>query len=131
MGITTGLYHPNCGMRRQFKGDAAAIRPTTRELAWAAGFLEGEGSFNLKCSRVGAPQVEREPLERLHRLFGGRICPKPVGAARRLGIRAQDAWYWYVNGPRARGVMLTLYTLLSTKRRAQIRASLGVDAVKG
>lgn len=52
------------------------------QLGWAAGFLEGEGSFtNGGSPCVSAGQVQREPLERLSALFGGRIsqrAPKGV-----------------------------------------------------
>lgn len=52
------------------------------EIAWAAGFLEGEGWFAFRGSRgskptaemrVGAAQVNREPLERLQSMYGGKI----------------------------------------------------------
>lgn len=43
---------------------------STLQLAWAAGFIEGEGSFS---NTVTAAQVQKEPIERLHALFGGRI----------------------------------------------------------
>ncbi len=48
----------------------------TSEDYWAAGFLEGEGSFYVsKTGRVciSCPQKEREPLERLQAVIGGRI----------------------------------------------------------
>ena len=52
------------------------------ELAWAAGFVEGEGSFS--CGnpssgkshgylRIDVSQVDRVPLERLQAMFGGSI----------------------------------------------------------
>ena len=42
-------------------------------IAWAAGFLEGEGFFQRGRWVMGANQVNREPLERLQTIFGGRI----------------------------------------------------------
>lgn len=63
---------------RNTKYDHAA---SSLAIAWAAGFLEGEGWFAYRDSRkgatshprMGANQVNREPLERLQALFGGNI----------------------------------------------------------
>lgn len=86
------------------------------ELYWAAGFLEGEGSFvacgPYKQPRISCPQLQRAPLERLQRLFGGGICD-----SERIST-------WYCAGPLAAGLMMTLWTLMSPKRREQIEAAL-------
>jgi hypothetical protein len=101
----------------------AAATPTARDLEWAAGFLEGEGAFvSRNCEMVRAMQRQREPLDRLARLFGGSVRSYLAGRTK-LGERT-PIWHWQVSGGRARGVMLTLYHLLSTRRRAQIRAAL-------
>lgn len=90
-----------------------------KELYWAAGFLEGEGSFYSSCqgygTKVDAYQVDTESLHRLVGLFGGAIRgPRVRGPARK------PIYYWRVFGPRAAGVMMTLYSLMSVKRKAQI-----------
>lgn len=92
---------------------------TALDVAWAAGFLEGEACFskskttiNIQCS-----QVQREPLERLQRIFGGKIydCgknrPKPYGT-------------WSLYGNAAAGVMMTVLGLMSPRRTSQIVAAL-------
>jgi hypothetical protein len=93
----------------------AIVTPTMRELGWASGFLEGEGSFGMagKTQRVSAVQVQREPIDKLQRLFGGTVvsCLTPL---------KKTAWKWQTSGARARGIMLTLYTLMSSKRKQQI-----------
>lgn len=94
-----------------------------QDLYWAAGFLEGEGCFatdktKSPKTRVSAHQVNPEPLERLLAMFGGRL---------RFEIRnkpASDIWVWTVNGSCARGVMMTLYSLLSKRRQQQVRIAL-------
>jgi hypothetical protein len=47
------------------------------DYAWAAGFIDGEGCFSARRNQTGVTlsvtQVEREPLKRLHVLFGGNI----------------------------------------------------------
>lgn len=98
----------------------ASVR-TGLELAWTAGFLEGEGSFTAdKCiPAVVAVQVQREPLERLERMFGGRI---------RLRRPAQATWKpchaWRLRGSAAAGLMMTMYGMLSQRRRQQVSTAL-------
>lgn len=97
----------------------ATIRPNHRDLGWIAGFIEGEGTFNSRhAAYVGAVQVQREPLERLQRLCGGQIYamrPSP-----KCNGRAQPSFGWRVCGARARGVMLTIFLLMSPRRKTQI-----------
>lgn len=100
----------------------ATVTPTIRDLEWAAGFLEGEGCFSTcggkyPSAQVDAAQIQREPLERLQRLFGGRV------SVMRQGTKpdASPLWRWRVSGPRARGISMTLYSLMSTRRQGQIR----------
>src|SRR6478609_6611312 len=94
----------------------ATARPTKLDLAWAAGFLEGEGSFLLtgraghQTSRVMAFQKQREPLNRLQRIFGGSVTK----------LRTRDIHTWTVCGARARGVMMTLFLSFSPDRQSQI-----------
>ena len=113
---------------RRTKADSSpacrATAPRTlRELAWAAGFLEGEGSFFLVGNSTGsmattAVQVEREPIDRLLALFGGSV--RPVAAREHRSAH----WRWSATGARARGVAMTIYPMMSAKRRAQIRGAL-------
>ena len=92
-------------------------------LQWTAGFLEGEGSFyNIGKGRVPivtASQVQREPLERLERLFGGSMYFNKAKQP-----RASDYWRWQVAGQAAVGLMFTLYTWMSPKRKSQIGATI-------
>jgi hypothetical protein len=89
-----------------------------REWYWAAGFLEGEGSFtnNRGYSRIGAGQKEREPLERLQRLLGGTI---------HLNNRELYVWNLSVD---AATTMEALRPLMSTRRRDQIDQTLTATA---
>jgi hypothetical protein len=57
-----------------------SMRYRGTELAWAAGFLEGEGCFSITLALgrylkffVSAGQVEPAPLYRLHSSFGGHV----------------------------------------------------------
>lgn len=92
------------------------------DIRWAAGFLEGEGNFGFysKHLRVAATQVQKEPLERLKRMFGGPIKPKHQSK----NPRASRAWRWTFSNTKGVSLMMTLYDLMSTKRKAQISAAL-------
>lgn len=77
------------------------------ELAWSAGFLDGEGNFgtylNNKVTlrfRIQACQVHREPLDRLCSTLGGTVRGpygpysgnrKPYYSWAVEGMKAQDA----------------------------------------
>lgn len=104
--------------------------PTQRDLGWAAGFLEGEGHFGYQgggpssrggTQRVTATQVGTEPLELLLEIFGGRIRG-PIVNPRHPNWQPRHVWD--VTGCRARGVMLTMYALMSHRRRKQIQGAL-------
>lgn len=94
-----------------------------KDLAWAAGFLEGEGSFGHSYNgklNIEASQKEREPLDRLLRFFGGSLSlgkPRGFAKANQVGL-----WKWMVTGPRALALGLTIWPLLSTRRKHQIAA---------
>lgn len=106
---------------------AATGSPTIRDLEWAAGFLEGEGSFAYMkggTQRVRASQVNSEPLARLKKIFGGSISYEPSRTQKETGNKKADCFAWAISGARARGVMLTLFPLLSEKRQDQITAAM-------
>lgn len=94
---------------------------TTRQIEWTAGFLEGEGSFIFAgtSSMVAAVQVQMEPLLRLKAIFGGTICLQSKGIPPR-----QVSHRWAANGRLAVGLMMTLYQLMSPRRKGQIRVAL-------
>jgi len=111
------------------RGRGPSRRPTSADLHWAAGFLEGEGTFAGNgryhkspkgiSHKVAATQVEPETLWRLREMFGGVVSH----ARQPDGVR-QGIWQWQLSGVRARGVMMTLYSLLSERRRIYIREEL-------
>lgn len=101
------------------KSPKARTSPSVNDLAWAAGFMEGEASFSTPAgaSVIVAEQKSREPLDRLVWMFGGRISRRKRGE-----------YQWRVSGPRARGIMLTVYVWLSERRRAQVDRAFSGDA---
>jgi len=99
--------------------------PTLRDLEWAAGFLEGEGSFSHQLGHSEAiycRQVNPEPIHKLQDLFGGVIAQRLPGD--RFGKQVQLEWH--ITGARARGVMMTLYPLLSKRRKEQVKKALAI-----
>ena len=109
----------------------ATKNPTTRDLEWAAGFLEGEGNFRgvskgEMTARVRCSQVNPEPIYRLAELFGGSI-----GHVFERGPRRQPFYQWQLSGARARGVMMTLWPLMSQVRRDQIAGALPGRPLRG
>lgn len=90
------------------------------ELAWAAGFIDGEGCISVvRCTQAGVTreqvqllldvaQVRPEALHKLVRLFGGRI---------RLGGPGKGIYYWRLYGRKAGTVLSLVLPYLVTKRR--------------
>jgi len=102
----------------QRQSDSVKI-PTELDWAWTAGFLEGEGSFcpmsgSDKRARVQANQNEREPLERLLQLFGGRIYK----------LRKRDHYVWMLRGVRAEVFLKQLLPMMCRRRQGQIQRTL-------
>ena len=92
-------------------------------LNWAAGFLEGEGSFRFHRNNSGgstpevtAVQVQREPLDRLRLSFGGNISWR---SNKGRGIHT-----WQLCGPTAIGLMMSIYGLMSPTRKVRIREAI-------
>ena len=95
---------------------------TAADINWVAGFLEGEGSFgvayhkkrsptHMKTSVASAAQKQRQPLDKLQSLVGGKV----------YGPRANGMHQWRATAERARGIMMTLFGLLSPRRKRQVQ----------
>lgn len=97
------------------------MTPTTADWAWAAGFLEGEGSFTHDSGpRISANQVHRDPLDRLASILGGNVGGPYDGK----GVR-QDFHSWAL---RSRNLIITAFeplcAWLSPRRVEQYKQSL-------
>lgn len=99
---------------------------TPRQVEWIAGFLEGEGHFCFQrnsarrggCPVITADQVQRFPLDKIQLYLGGRVYWRPERKASN-GIHV-----WYIRGKLAASVMMTVYSLMSPRRKGQIADSL-------
>ena len=94
----------------------------TADLAWIAGFLEGEGSFVGSMSNgqitVSAVQVNPEPLVKMQRVVAGQLYQY-------TNKQGCTFWRWTLNGSYAIGLAFTLYPWLSRRRRQQVGAMVG------
>ena len=104
-----------------YKGlEKQKTNPTDLEIGWAAGFLEGEGTFASRRRgqrthlRIRANQVNPEPLRRLQHLFGGSVSWYAKGGVN--GI-----WMWEVSHRKARTLAHLIRPLLSSRRLSQLR----------
>ncbi len=98
--------------------------PTT-DIAWAAGFIDGEGyiginpytsrGYQLYSLALRANQVDPRPLQKLRLLFGGTVNRLKLYPNRR------QAWEWRVTGPRAERALRQMFPYLTVKQeQAQV-----------
>jgi hypothetical protein len=95
----------------------------TVDLHWAAGFLDGEGSFAASKGgvlQVSAAQQYAPSLEKLKKIFShGDVLWQ-----RKNNPKLKGFWRWEISGRRAAAIMMTLYPLMSTYRQGQIEEAL-------
>lgn len=104
------------------RGRGPTIEATDLDYAWAAGFLEGEGSFGRSPAGgvyVCAQQVDAEPLHRLAAILGG-----PVGLNAKPTRAGRDIYHWAIYGRNARRAMRELRPYMSSRRQDAIDAAL-------
>lgn len=107
-------HNPSAGL--WVKEDIAPTQsPTIRDIAWAAGIFEGEGSCrrdgpNGRGTHAEVGQKDPELLHRLRALFGGNVWSSST----------KDYHVWHLGGARARAFLLTIYTELTQRRRRQV-----------
>ncbi len=95
---------------------APTVHPTMPDIYRAAAWWAGEGSAVVNKNRglaVTVGQKELDVLQWFLDRFGGSIHRRKVSA-------------WTINGPRARGFLMTIYSCIpeSPRRQAQIRSVL-------
>jgi hypothetical protein len=100
-------------------------KPRELWLAWAAGFLDGEGTITLARgakpdkgswvhSRVAAVNCNRASCEIMQALFGG--CVREKTKARNAPAYWRDSFYWQVTGIRATNAIKEMLPYLIIKR---------------
>lgn len=97
-----------------------SLHPTTRDIAWAAGIVEGEGTIDSTPSeRVTAVQKKAWILYRLQSLFGGSVKRRNS-----KGFKHGKVFVWMLCGARARGFLMSAYSFLSPHRKRATRQAL-------
>lgn len=108
----------------------------SHQLAWAAGFLDGDGFITIQNRktkykdklytssylRVGACQAHLTPLEKLQDLFGGSIRPKNCGPNPHNYNRKQQ-WIWTLSTAEAKEALEKMLPYLVHKKEV---AMLGI-----
>lgn len=83
-------------------------------LEWAAGFLEGEGSFFYgNTPTVSASQKQKWPLEKLHEIFNSGSLTGPYGSKKMYKFTAC--------GENALHILNLIYPYMSPRRQKQIQ----------
>jgi hypothetical protein len=105
---------------------APTVHPTMMDIAWAAGIVEGEGTLyrnGRDSTFVTVCQKDRWILDNLRDRFGGsvKLWERKEGKSYKAGLY----WHWSISGSRARGLIMTIYTFLSPRRKEQAKFALG------
>lgn len=125
LGLCSGHYHK---LRRH--GDAepqgVVYDLSIEDAAYAAGFMDGEGSFMIERSksqralrgirhvpRVTAANTKREPLDFLAEIFGGNV--NLVRRTASSSPTCADVYVWSVTGQRAIEIARALMPYLKIK----------------
>lgn len=101
----------------------------SHRLAWAAGFIDGDGFITIQRRnqkvkdtvytslylRVGACQAQQAPLKELQSLFGGSIRVKNSGPNRE-GYNRKEQWVWTLSCNQALEALLQLLPFLIHKK---------------
>lgn len=101
------------------------------ELAWAAGFFDGEGNVGIgkrgrHWRKIVLTIAQTEPTT-LHRFAAAVGFGKVRGPYARKNPLHRPVWYWSVEGPyRCEAVMSSLWPFLSDPKREQYAQALHV-----
>ena len=95
----------------------------TADLTYMAGLLEGEGCFSINrgCPAVILGMTDMDIVDRAAKTFGSTLR----GPQRRSSSK-KDVWITSIHGSKAVSWMLTLYSLLGSRRRGRIREVLSI-----
>ena len=113
---------PRQGGDRRFESGTGRMALET-DIAWAAGLLEGEGSFLQKSTRktilVTCQMTDLDVLQRLQRIFGGSIY-----ATAKVKAHHKDSWRWQVIGVKAAETMELVKPYMLSRRSLAIEVAL-------
>ncbi len=88
------------------------------DIAWAAGLLEGEGSFYLRndaTAKIQCGMTDLDVLEKLQGIFGGKIYKQKI-----VNDKWKQVWVWNLEGPKAFSAMLEIRPFLLKRRASKV-----------
>lgn len=93
---------------------------TTKDIAWLAGILEGEGSFvsHGDSPKILVSMVDRDIINRVARLF--KINPLEI-KPRKSNPEHQTQWLAAIHGDIAAQWMMTIYSFMGGRRQTKIK----------
>jgi hypothetical protein len=102
---------------------------TVRDIVWLAGFLEGEGFFTLvdgKGILMASDSTDLDVIEHAARIVSMPKVYGPYGngVSKNTGIPHKLKYRVQVHGKKAASWMMTLFPLMGTRRKEQIKKAL-------
>lgn len=96
-------------------GIEAKLHPTIKDICWAAGIYEGEGCCYFKSGTqyVQIGNMDSWIIHKIQDLFGG-------GTITKRKIKNGIFYDWRICGSIARGFLMTIFSLLSPRRKKKI-----------
>ena len=93
----------------------------TKDIAWMAGIIEGEGCIHYSSGSsptISVVMSDKDVIDKVSFLFG--IKTYGPFSQKREGKKYKPQWKAIVFGARAVGWMMTIYSLMGERRRAKI-----------
>lgn len=95
---------------------------TTRDIAWLAGLLEGEGCFftikNGYSPRVAIGMTDKDIIQRSAAMVGAKCY---LAKRKNKPQHHKEQHWWMLSGHTAAAVMMTIYAFMGQRRRAKIK----------
>jgi hypothetical protein len=120
----------NMGNWKQGDSLEAVDNPTAMEIAFFAGFYDGEGNCFVasKCRALGLKVCQKDPelLYKMRDLWGGSVKFWATRSGKASPtFEGYDSWKnpiykWSLSGDRARKFLKQIYPFLSSRRKAQV-----------
>lgn len=103
-------------------------RLTARDIAWAAGLLEGEGCFHFGshehskylAERISISMTDADVIAKLADIWGSSKSG-PIGRTGKDGISGKPVYRTGITGWKAVQWAMTIYVFMGTRRRSKIR----------
>jgi hypothetical protein len=101
---------------------------SSKDIAWVAGILEGEGSFQLtnegRSPRIALSMTDKDIIERFRSIVDNTLTITIASDKRKETYK--DNYRLTVNGSLAVEWMMTVYCLMGIRRRAKIKEILDI-----